>query len=240
MRSERFSLALAFISSGAAYAQNVFADWFSVHAGNRWIYEQETRDDTGEGHAHLDIHRWKTEETIIGSWTIPEGTLVGRQVRVVEGSPHEGWRVNQSPAYLIRGDCFYAYYGEVGWDPSTNQFTPDFLKGLSVGYVSPDFCFPFVLHKTWGAPHGLPNWGVNRPEEAKDCEVAGIRARDPSAPDKKKTFHITNISSYPGAGMTVDIWFEKGVGIVRAEEIHHGTIGEDRTRLIRFEPASQR
>ena len=113
MRSERFSLALAFISSGAAYAQNVLADWFSVHAGNRWIYEHETRDDTGEGHAHLEIHRGKTEETIIGSWTIPEGTLVGRQVRVVEGSPHEGWRVNQSPAYLIRGDCFYAYWG--GW-----------------------------------------------------------------------------------------------------------------------------
>lgn len=64
--------------------------------------------------------------------------------------------------------------------------------------------------------------------------------RDTWAPDKNKTFHVTSVSSYLGSGMTVDIWFEKGVGIVRGEEIHHGTIGEERTRLVRFEPASQR
>jgi hypothetical protein len=76
--------------------------------------------------------------------------------------------------------------------------------------------------------------------EAKDWQVAGTKMRDPLAPDKQKTFHITSISSYLGSGMTMDIWFEKGVGIVREEEFHHGTVGEDRTRLIRFEPASQR
>jgi hypothetical protein len=64
--------------------------------------------------------------------------------------------------------------------------------------------------------------------------------RDQSAPDKQKTFHVTSIASYLGSGMTADIWFEKGVGIVREELIHHGTIGEDRTRLLHFEPASQR
>jgi hypothetical protein len=68
----------------------------------------------------------------------------------------------------------------------------------------------------------------------------GLRAQDPSDPDRRTKFHITNISSYPGSGMTVDIWFEKGVGIVSQEEIHHGTIGEERTRLLRFEPASGR
>jgi hypothetical protein len=68
----------------------------------------------------------------------------------------------------------------------------------------------------------------------------GINAVDPSAPDRQRTFHIAAISSYPGAGMTVDVWFEKGVGVVREEEIHHGTIDEVRTRLLRFEPVAQR
>ena len=148
--------------------------------------------------------------------------------------------MDPNPAYLIRGDCVYASYGEVGWDPSTHQLTPDFRKGLGIGYVSPDFCFPFAVYKTWGAPHGLPDWRVIRPEEAKDWEVTGIKARDPSAPGGQKTFHVTSISAYPGAGITVDIWFEKGVGVVREEEIHHGTIGEKRTRLLRLEPALRR
>jgi hypothetical protein len=144
------------------------------------------------------------------------------------------------PGISDPGDCLYSEYGEMGWDPSAHQLTPAFLKGLSVGYLAPDFCFPFIVHKKWGAPHGLPNWGVVRPEDAKDWEVVGINAVDPSAPDRQRTFHIAAISSYPGAGMTVDVWFEKGVGVVREEEIHHGTIDEVRTRLLRFEPVAQR
>jgi len=239
MKRALLYLATAFIFTSQVCAQNDVGDWFPVHVGDKWIYEHETRDDTGGGIAHLEIHKWKTEEIITASWTVPEGTLVGRQVLVTGGSPPTGW-VNPSPAYLIRGDCFYSSYGEVGWDLSTHQLSPDFLKGLSLGYFSPDFCFPFVVHKTWGAPDGLPNWSVSRPEEAKDWEVVGLRAQDPSDPDRRTKFHITNISSYPGSGMTVDIWFEKGVGIVSQEEIHHGTIGEERTRLLRFEPASGR
>jgi hypothetical protein len=40
--------------------------------------------------------------------------------------------------------------------------------------------------------------------------------------------------------MTAEIWFQEGTGIVREEEIHHGTIGEERTRLLTFTPASPR
>jgi hypothetical protein len=36
--------------------------------------------------------------------------------------------------------------------------------------------------------------------------------------------------------MTADIWFEKGLGVVREDEVHHGTIGEARTHLLRFQP----
>ena len=97
---------------------------------------------------------------------------------------------------------------------------------MSVMFRQTDFCVPLVVHKTWGAPNGLPNWGVARPEEAKDWEAVGIKLHDPAAPGQQNTVHVTNISSYPGSGMTVDIWFEKGVGVVREEEVHHGTIGK--------------
>jgi hypothetical protein len=88
-----------------------------------------------------------------------------------------------------------------------------------------------VVHKTWGAPHGLPDLGVTRPQQAKDWQVAD---------KKQETYHITSISAYPGAGVTEEIWFEKGVGVVRKDSIHHGTIGERRVRLLRFEAAAQR
>jgi hypothetical protein len=237
MRFARLYLTLI-LTSGEVCAQDTVANWFPVHVGDRWTYEYTTRDEHGEGRAHLEIHTWKTEETIVGSWVVPEGTLVARQVRVIEGSPRG--RVDPNPAYLIRGDCLYAEYGETGWDPQTHQLTADFRKALDVGYVSPDFCFPLAVRKKWGAPHGLPDWGVTRPEEAKDWEVAGVKARDPSAPGGQKTFHVTSISGYPGAGITVDIRFTKGVGVIREEAIHHGTIGEERFRLLRFEPAAQR
>jgi hypothetical protein len=229
-------LALAFVWNGQAFAQDGVADWFPVHVGDKWIYDHETRDDTGQGPAALEIHRWKTEETIIGSWTIPEGILVGRHVRVTEGSPRRGYRVDLDPAYLIQGDCLYRL-GTGNWEPSYRRLSPDFLTWLSVGEISADFCFPLVMHKTWGAP----NWGGIRPaSEAKDWEVEEIIKRDQSAPDRQTTFHITSTSSYLGSGMTSDIWLEKGVGVVREEQIHHGTIGEERIRLLSFEPASRR
>jgi len=85
-----------------------------------------------------------------------------------------------------------------------------------------------VVHKTWGAP----NWGgIRRASEGTDWKVAGTQ---------HNTVHITSASSYLGSGMTADIWFEKGVGVVREEEIHHGTIGEERNQLLRFEPAVAR
>ena len=82
------------------------------------------------------------------------------------------------------------------------------------------------MGKTWGAPH----WGDWRAlAEAKDWRVAGIKVLDPWVPGKQWTFHITSVSSYLGSGITADIWFEKGIGVVREEDIHHGTIGKDRT-----------
>ena len=197
-------LAVAF----PVFAQDAAVDWFPVHAGDTWIYRHETRDENGGGRAHLDIHRWQTEETVTGAWVVPEGTLVGRQVRVVEGSA--GYRVNPEPAVLIRGDCVYS--SEVDWKAQEHQLTAAFREELAAGHLAPDFCFPLGKGKTWGAP------------TTKDWQVAGKKAR---------TFHVVSISSYPGAGVTEEVWFERGVGIVREEEIHRGTIGEIRTWLVK-------
>ena len=103
MRFARLYLALIFISGGEGYAQNTVANWFPIHVGDRWIYEHTTRDKNGEVRAHPDVHTWKTEETTTGSWTVPEGTLIGRKVRIIEGSPQKGWRVDPNPAFFIRG-----------------------------------------------------------------------------------------------------------------------------------------
>lgn len=145
--------------------------------------------------------------------------------------------MDPSPAYLVRENCVY---GETTWDTQTHQLTADFRKALEVGYISPDFCFPLTVHKRWGAPHGLPDWGVTRPEEAKDWEVVGMVYHDPLAPAGQNTYHITSISAYPGAGMTVDMWFAKGIGVIRKEAVHHGTLGTERIRLLRFESATER
>jgi len=130
MRCTLFLLALGFLTR--AFAQNPVADWLPVHTGDKWIYAHETRDENGDGRAHLEIHHWQTEEIVTGSWTIPEGTLVARQLRITEGSIPEGWRmtgfrVHPNQVYLIRGDCLYGPdYGEAAWDSSTHSLLPTF------------------------------------------------------------------------------------------------------------------
>jgi len=204
------------LAGAPAYAQNDIAEWFPVHAGDKWTYAYETRDENGRGRAHPEIRKWTTEETVSVSWTVPEGLVVVRQVRSTPPA--------HDRAFLIRGDCVYQ---DVAWDAAARQIKDEYRKGLAT-WLAPDFCFPLTVGKTWGAPHGLPDWGVTRPEDAKDWRVAGKR---------RKTFHVTSISGYPGSGETVDIWFEKGVGVVRQDDIHHGTLGERHVRLVRFEPA---
>jgi hypothetical protein len=209
--------------------------WFPIHVGDKWTYKHETRNDAGRGRAHPEIRRWKTEETTVGSESIPEGTLVVRRIRTLDPPPASAAKQEDQTAYLIRGDCLYMFRG-VDWKHLGHQLTPALREDLLAGHIAADFCFPLAVGKTWGAPHWA-EWRV--PADAKDWRVAGIKARDPSAPDKQKMYHITAMSSYLGSGMTADLWFEKGVGIVREEEIHHGTIGEARMRLLRFEPASR-
>jgi len=234
MRCAVLCFAFASVSFGQIASRDVVASWFPVHVGDKWIYSHETRDDVGGGiyrderlvGGSLQIARWETEETTTGLWIVPEGTLLGRTVRIIAGSPPLGYRTDSpDPGYLIRDGCLYS--AEVEWDPEGHQLTPQFREELLAGHMAPDFCFPLTADKTWGAPHFM-DWRT--PADAKDWKVAGV-------PDNGTAFYVISIPPYLGSGMTAEIWFEKGVGMVREEEIHHGTVGETRTRLVRFEPA---
>ena len=232
MRSLLRAVVFLLIASVIAGAQSVVAGWFPVHAGDRWTYEHESRDDTGG--AHPEIRRWTTEEAIYGRWVVPQGTLIGMRVRLVAGAVPPGYRnYPEASAYLIRGNCIYTR--AVDWDPQRHELTTDFVQRLERGPYSPDFCFPLVIGATWGAPH----WAEWRsPADAKDWKVVDAEAS--ASPSQKETFHIASVSSYLGSGMSADIWLEKGIGIVREDEIHHGTVGEIHTRLLRFQPAITR
>jgi len=244
MRRGVLCFSLACIAFAQPVAQEAVATWFPVHAGDKWIYSHERRDDVGDAlyrdgrmvGGSLRISRWETEETVTGAWTVPEGELVGKRVRVTGGSPPPEYRADAPDgAFFIRGNCLYA--SEVEWDAVKHQLMPEFRDALLAGHLSADFCFPLAAGKTWGAPHFM---GWRAPADAKDWKVAGVEVRDRSAPDQGNTFRVISIGPYLGAGMTAEIRFEKGVGIVREEDVHHGTVGEERVRLVRFEPAAPR
>jgi hypothetical protein len=227
-----------FVAFAQSTSSDVVANWFPVHVGDKWIYSHERKDDIGDAvyrngrmvGGSLQTSHWETEETTTGLWNIPEGTLVGRHFRVSGGSrPQYDHGFDTSDrAFLIRGDCLYST--EVEWDPQSHQLKKEFREDLLAGHLSADFCFPLVTGKTWGAPHFM-DW--RSPAAAKDWKVTGVN-------DKRTMFHVTSIPPYLGSGMTEEIWFERGVGLVRDEETHHGTVGEERTQLVRFEPAPQK
>jgi hypothetical protein len=236
MRRAVLYFAFTFVSFGQSASQDAVANWFSLHTGDKWVYSHERRDDVGDAvyrdgqfaGGSLRIARWESEEIVTGSWTVPEGTLVGKRVRISGGSPPPDYQFNPpASAWLIRGSCIYS--SEVEWDPVNHTLKPGFRDEMLAGHLSADFCFPLAPGKTWGAPHFM---GLRAPADAKDWKVAGL--------DKANTFHVVSIPPYLGSGMTAEIWFEKGVGIVREEDIHHGTVGEERIRLVRFQPVSPR
>ena len=206
-------LSLSLVSFGQNPQPGIFANWFPIHPGDKWIYDHDDRNENGNGRAHPVIERWRTEQTITGSWTIPEGTLIETRVEPL-GTVPSTIHVQPNPAYLIRGNCLYE--SEVDWTPATHQLTDSFRQGLLAGEYSPDFCFPLMTGKTWGH------------EGTRDWKATEIRAG---------VFRIRSISYYPGSGQTEDIVFEKGVGILSQHGLHHGTYGEQRVQLVKFEPA---
>ena len=90
MRHAVISLGLTLALFAQTAPNDAVANWFPVHVGDRWIYSHETRDQNSEMVGDVQISQWETEETTTGIWPVPEGTLVGRHVRISGGSPPAG------------------------------------------------------------------------------------------------------------------------------------------------------
>jgi hypothetical protein len=183
----RFSLWLAavFISVVTTFAQNAVSNWFPIHVGDKWVYEHISRINKGGGQAHPDVHTWKTEEITIGSWTVPEGTVVGRQVRVIEGAPPPDAALSPSPtltaapspAYLIRGECLRTRV-RGGWLEPVGPATD---SGFSEG-AKRRLAFARLLFSTRHAQKvGSTSWttGLGRNPPRASEGLGGRRDEDP-------------------------------------------------------------
>jgi hypothetical protein len=113
---------LALLCGAEASAQNSVADWFPIHVGDRWTYEQVHLDGTSGGVAHPEISRWETQETILNSATIAEGMLVFRRIQVLGSAPPPVPK-QENGAWLIRDSCVYVLEQD-DWNPVDDQLTP--------------------------------------------------------------------------------------------------------------------
>jgi len=235
----RLAMVLCVFWTAASAQEDPLA--FPLQVGSRWMYEHEWK--SGDRN-RPDVERWTTEETITGWVTIPEGLVVLRevkqqnnateqtttvrviapngQVRYVQqkGNTHGAYLITRDrEPYLLHGNCVYVI-GD-GWDGQGQQLRPEYLKYLSEGAVSPDFCFPLQMGRAWGN-NDIP-WQV---EPARQGVGSFLPAEYAGA------IHI--FSSHFGSGGWEDVWFQKGVGVVGEHYIHNGTYDEHTKKLLSF------
>jgi hypothetical protein len=224
-----------------ASAQDDPLAWFPLQVGSHWVYEHEAK--SGDRN-RPDVDRWRTEQTITGWVTIPEGLVVLREVKQLDKSPQRTERVikpdgqigfvqepeynrNNSTGrdrepYLVRGNCLYVIDGG-GWDTQTQQLRPQYRKYLIDGRISPDLCFPLRTGQEWGNPHGYTVWRV---EPARD----NVGSLLPSEYAGAIYIFSDNIGGGPAA--SGDVWFQKGVGVVAEHYSHNGTYDDYTNKLV--------
>lgn len=241
VRIARFALTF-FALSLMASAQQYPLAWFPLQPGTRWVYAHESK--SGDRNRPT-IDRWTTEETITGWVTIPEGTVVLREVKEQNNAPaqpgtaltiatngqlrqvpqqstnHSAYLFREREPYLVHGNCIYAM--GTGWESKTQQLLPQFRLYLSDGSWSPDFCFPLQPGSAWGN-NDIP-W-----------RVEPARADVGSLPPTEYADAIHIFCSHAGSGGSEDIWFQKGLGVVVAHYIHNGTYDEYTKKLLSFAP----
>jgi hypothetical protein len=201
-----------------AFDQDELRSWLPTRVGDTWVYQNESSPK---------MDRWRTEERVVRLIVVSEGTIVVRRVRVLDGNPPVAEPKEQ--AWLMHGDCLYDLTS-AEWDAGhPNQLSPAFTARppWAGGEHERVFCFPLSQGKTWGK------------ESGQEWHAADVTDQDASSPDKGKTFHV---SSTGASGLAEDIWFERGVGIVREDAVHSGTNQagsheEKRAQLLLFEPA---
>ena len=200
-------------------AGSVVEAWFPLKIGDKWTYAFESRDGTYGGIAHPTITRFRYVDTIQSVTITPDGTLVELATEWLQPAPKAGHTAISH--LLARGSCVYYLDGAAAFGnrhalDRGGHLTPEFRKELLADKVPPQFCFPLRVSKVWGTKANF-EWSVRG--ETRAANGRGI-------------FHVY---TFLGAGTTVDIWFQKGRGVVRERELHNGTYWEDRTTLLRTE-----
>ena len=207
-------------------AQDMTALWFPLAIGNHWTYEHSALDGSARS---PHVVRWKTEETITGKLTIPEGTVVLRKVDVVGESTANWLSRFGSSHYLIHNSCLYFLDPSSSWNEQDRQLTADYRARLLNHQEVPAFCFPLVQG------HKFP---VDLHPAFTPSKVVGLGPGTGFTPasvsDKayRVEMHLFD------ADRTA-FWFEKGVGITGVWDWHNGHYGEYRVRLLEFRPAER-
>jgi hypothetical protein len=202
---------------------SIVREWLPLAVGDRWTYDDETRDGDRR---HPDVEHWIREETTVAIESIPEGTLIRRAVRFLDGTGPPSWRRVPTEAYiLVRGACIYRL-NEFGWNSERHELRAEFREYLNRGAALPNACFPLHQGQTWGDPNkGRDLW-----------TVAGLGPKnndDPPTASAESWRLEANLAS----GDDNYVWFQKGVGVTAARTFHNGTYRDSHVRLVRFEPA---
>jgi hypothetical protein len=197
---------------------------FPLQTGNRWTYEHEDRSGDRR---HPVISRWITVTTVRGSVTIPEGKIILRDTKFVNGQSHGSWiGEHGSFHYLLRGECLY-FLNPPEWDEDAKRLTPEFRDLVVRGMAAPDLCFPLAPGKHWrGNADQCGEWFVEGRQQQPGAFVPfSVEARD---------VHL--FSPQRCGGEIGHRWFRVGTGITGEWIWHNGTFGEIRVRLMKFEP----
>jgi hypothetical protein len=198
VRAGRFAILLSLLPI-VVRAQDDPLAWLALRVGSRWVYEHEWK--SGDRN-RPNVERWTTEEAITGLVKTPEGLLVLREVNRksistgrtitgrllgLDGQLHgvEQQDRRQSDAYLIQRNCVYAVVD--GFDVQNRQLRASYKKYLAEGAVSPDFCFPLEIGRTWG--HNDIPWRV---EPARNGEGSFLL---PEYADAIRIFPITSAAA---------------------------------------------
>ncbi|MGH9355016.1 MAG: hypothetical protein ACRD10_02690 [Terriglobia bacterium] len=228
-------LSLLVVCPPLGLTQQEALSWIPHQTGDRWIYQHESKDFTGDPQKP-EIQRWTTEETVKGLVTIPEGLIIERHVR--QDNESGAVQTTYVDVYgrgdrLVRGDCVYFLdlfgWGRgpgpgPAWDSVKKKLNPQFHEALINGTVSPAACFPLKVGKQWGTSSDRL-WRV--------VGSGGWNLFSPPLPGE--AFHM--VTKHFTSGGRLDVWLQKGIGVVGYDYRHSGTYGESTEKLLQFIPA---
>jgi hypothetical protein len=211
-----FALLLAITSIAAAEKplpeEEVLA-WFPLSVGNRWLYRNtETTRANPSGKRTTAV--WTHEERVTEHRRTPHGLLViiaDRDVNLSGGPAPRQFHHD----YLISGHDVFEI-DEAQWLPDKSGLRP-----RNAADESPLFRFPLRTGSKWGEPEA-------RRDDTMYAWFVDSR--------HGKTYRLV----YMTMPDRTDVWFARGVGVIRKEYTHHGTLDDMTSRLVRFTPAASR